>query len=100
MHPSLKDSPKNKKRESKNKTKNHTQTRSTREKEVLLFLSSCNILLPCISAAVRAAREPDGDVDNAGSLASSFLQVQRDCSKANAVCSLMSCFPVPNPSDL
>ena len=49
-----------------------------RKQEVLKFFSSCNVLLPYTTEAVRAAREPDGNVANLGSLASSFLQVREE----------------------
>lgn len=48
------------------------------EQEVLKLFSSCNIRLPYITEAVRAAREPDRKVANSGFLASSFLQVQKE----------------------
>lgn len=49
-----------------------------RKQEVLKFFGSCNILLPYITEAIRAAREPDGNAANLGSLTSSFLQVQEE----------------------
>lgn len=67
-----------KERKEEQNKKTDTQPKSTREQEVLLFFSSCNVLLPSITAAVKAAREPDGNVNNPGSLASSFLQVQEE----------------------
>lgn len=79
MHPSQKkkNPEEQKERKEEQNKKTDTQPKSTRE-QVLLFFSSCNVLLPSITAAVKAAREPDGNVNNPGSLASSFLQVQEE----------------------
>jgi len=49
-----------------------------REQEVLKFFSSCSVLLPYVTEAVKAVRGPAGDVANLGSLASSFPQVQEE----------------------
>lgn len=80
MHPSPKEkkSEGQKERKEEQNRKTHTQPKSTREQKVLLFLSSCNVLQPWITAAVGAAREPDGNIDNLGFLASSVLQVQEE----------------------
>lgn len=77
MHLSARKNKEQKERkEEQNQKKNQPTT--MREQEVLKFFSSCSALLPYITEAVRAAREPDGNDANAVSLVSSFLQVQEE----------------------
>lgn len=52
-----------------------------REHKELKFFNSCNVLLPYIREAARAAREPNGNAADPVSFASSFLQVQEEISQ-------------------